>query len=144
MNWSAILSIVAAVVGEIPAIVKAWDTAPSNSLAKVGAVIVNTPVVSQLTDIGSQLFPKLSPELHAAAAALVIAHPNNTSWVQSALNVLASTGYITLSPPLVVDGLYGPKTKAAVEAVQTKLHLPVTGFAADAEFAAIQSLLTKA
>jgi len=143
MNWSAIIAIVTSVISDIPAIVKAWDSAPSNGLAKVGAVIANSPVVNDLANIGAQLFPKLSPTIHAAAAALVIAHPNNTSWIQSALNVLASSGYISLPAQLVVDGLYGPKTFAAVEAVQTKLGLPVTGFVADAEYNAIAALLSK-
>ncbi len=89
-------------------------------------MIEGTPIAADLANIGAQLFPKLSPTLHATAAALVIAHPNNTSWIQSALNVLATTGFITLTAQLKVDGVYGPRTSAAVDQVQTKLKLAVT------------------
>ncbi len=143
MNWLTIIGALIPILGEIPAIVKAWDTAPTGGIAAVQSVIQNSPILGTLSQIGSALFPKLSPEIQAAAAALVMAHPNNTSWAQSALNVLASTGYIVIPAPLVVDGVYGKKTFAAVEAIQAKLGLPVNGFIADAEYNAIASLLAK-
>ncbi len=67
----------------------------------------------------------------------------SVAWIQSALNVLASTGYIALAAPLVVDGIYGPKTKAAVDAVQQKLGMAITGFVGDAEYNALAGLLSK-
>ncbi len=134
-------------IAAVPTIKAAWDAAPKNSFQAVAeAVHTSLPkaLVDQLAEAGSQLFPNLEPEFHAAAAALVISHPNNTSWAQSALNLLASTGYIHLAHPLLVDGIYGPHTKAAIVAAQTKMGLPVTGILADAEFAMIGQLLSKA
>ncbi len=147
-------------IAAIPSIKAAWDAAPKDSFQAVAhAVQTSLPqtLVDQLAEAGSQLFPKLAPEFHAAAAALVIAHPNNTSWAQSALNLLQSTGYVTFGAPLkdragtvignvplLVDGIYGPHTKAAIVAAQSKMGLPVTGILADAEFAMIGQLLSKA
>ncbi len=143
MNWSAIITLISTLVGLVPEIIKAWDTSPSKGVEGVVRVVTNTPIASTLAELGAQLFPKLSPELHAAAAALVVSHPNNTSWIQSAINVLASTGYITLTAQLAVDGIYGPKTKAAVELVQARLGFAGTGFVADMEYNAIAALLSK-
>lgn len=143
MNWIDLLPSILSLVSEIPAIKAAWDASPLGGFAAVVNVVQKSPVVGTLADIGSQLFPNLNPTLHAAAAALVVAHPNNTAWAQTSLNLLASTGYFSLVKPLVVDGIWGPKTMAAVEAVQAKLGLPVNGFIADAEYTAISSLLAK-
>lgn len=143
MNWLALLPSILSIIGEIPAIKAAWDSSPLGGFAGVVAVVQKSPIAGTLADIGSQLFPKLDPTLHAAAAALVVAHPNNTAWAQSALNLLVSTGYVAFGKPLVVDGVWGPKTMAAVEAVQGKLGLPVNGFITDIEYSAISGLLAK-
>lgn len=143
MQWLAILPYVMQLVSYIPSIQKAWESSATGGIQAVTNVIQNTPVAGTLADIGAALFPKLDSTIHAAAAALVIVHPNNTSWIQSAINVLASTGYVSLPAPLTVDGLYGSKTHAAVIAVQTKLGLPVTGFVADAEYSAISKLIAE-
>ena len=143
MNWSLVVQLIAGLIGLIPQIISVWNASPQKGLEGVGRVVANTPVIGQLTELGSTLFPKLSPTLHAAAAALVVSHPDNTSWVQSAINILGASGYVTLVAPLAVDGIYGPKTKAAVELVQEKLGLPTTGFVADIEYNAISALLGK-
>ena len=96
-----------------------------------------------LADAGSALFPTLDPVFHAAAAALVHAHPDNTAYVQETLNFINATGYIKLDAPLVVDGSWGPKTKAAVMVLQAKLHVPATGFFVDAEYSALSVLVSK-
>ncbi len=118
----------------IPQVKSAWDSATTNSLGKVNAVLTGTQLVPQLEALGAQLFPKLAPTLHAAAAALVVAHPDATSWLQGALNAVDHAG-------LEVDGHYGPKTRAAVEAFQAKKGLKVTGFASDLENSAIMAAL---
>ncbi len=118
----------------IPQIKSAWDSSATNSIGKVGAVLTGTQLVPQLEQMGAALFPKLAPTLHAAAAALVVAHPDATSWLQGALNAVDNAG-------LAVDGHYGPKTRAAVEAFQTKHGLKVTGFASDLENSAISAAL---
>lgn len=150
MGWLTILTTflpsILQVVEAFPQIKQAWDAAPTNSLQAVTAAVTKAlpaSLVNQLAEAGSQLFPKLSPELHAAAAALIVAHPNSISYAQSALNILESTAYVNFGAPLVVDGIFGPKTMAAIEALQTKAGLPVTGFMADAEYTVISQLLSK-
>ncbi len=150
MNFLTILTTflpsILQLVEAIPQIKTAWDAAPKNSLSAVAAAVekaLPASLVNQLAEAGSQLFPKLSPELHAAAAALIVAHPNSISFAQSALNILESTGYLNFGAPLVVDGIFGSKTMAAVEALQAKAGLPVTGFVADAEYQVITQLLGK-
>ena len=119
----------------VPQIKTAWDSSTTNTMGSVQAVIQNTQTVPMLEALGTQLFPKLAPTIHAAAAAVVMAHPDATSWLQSALNVVDNAG-------LQVDGHYGPLTRAAVEAFQTKKGLHITGFAADAENAALMAAMS--
>lgn len=144
--FTTFLPLILQVVTAIPAIQKAWESSTGNSIQAVATVVQALPpaITAQLAEVGAQLFPKLSPELHAAAAALIVAHPNNTAWTQSAINLLASTGYITLAKPLTVDGVYGAHTQAAIIAVQTKMGLPANGILLDAEFTMITQLLAKA
>ena len=138
-----VTSLVPVLVQLIPQIVSAWTRSSGNGLVKIAAVIQQTPVAKTLADIGATMFPTLSPELHAAAAALVNAHPDNTAYVQETMNFINSTGYIALPAPLVVDGSWGPKTKAAVEMLQAKLGVPATGFLVDAEYAALSVIVSK-
>jgi hypothetical protein len=95
-------------------------------------------VVPQLADIGASLFPKVAPELQLVAAASATFDPNVTKWLQAALNKL-----VTPSPNLAVDGVYGPKTREAVEAAQNKLSIPVDGWAGDVTQGAILTALSK-
>ena len=144
MNWIAlVVSLVPSLVQLIPQIASAWTRSSGNGLAKVGAVIQGTPIAKALADIGSSMFPKLDPALHAVAAALTHAHPDNTAYVQETMNFINSTGYIALPAPLVVDGSWGPKTKAAVEMLQAKLGVPTSGFLVDAEYAALSVIVSK-
>jgi hypothetical protein len=95
-------------------------------------------IIPQLTDIGAALFPKVAPELRVVAAASAAFDPNVTKWLQSALNTL-----VTPSPNLVVDGVYGPKTREAVEAAQKKLGVPVDGWAGEITQGALLTALSK-
>jgi peptidoglycan hydrolase-like protein with peptidoglycan-binding domain len=148
MNFAAILAAflpsIIELVQAFPAIVSAFNRAPTNSLQAVSNVVSALPpaLVAQLAQAGAVIFPKLSPELHAAAVALSVAHPDNTAWLQSAINLVISTGYI-MGPALVVDGKFGNKTFAVVEELQAKAGLPVTGMAADAEYAVLNQLIAK-
>ena len=123
----------------------AYNTSTTNTLGAVHNVLVTTTLVPELEKIGAQLFPKAAPALHAAAAALVILHPDATSWLQAALNAIMSPADIqaaTGKPALDVDGHYGPKTRAAVESLQAKHGLPVTGLASDIENGVIMAALS--
>jgi peptidoglycan hydrolase-like protein with peptidoglycan-binding domain len=95
-------------------------------------------VAGVLEQAGLEFFPQAAPQIHIAAAAIAAFDPNTTKWIQNACN-----SFVDPSPNLVVDGQYGPKTKAAVEALQAKLGLTVDGVAGMLTQAAISALLTK-
>jgi murein L,D-transpeptidase YcbB/YkuD len=96
-------------------------------------------VVSALAQIGAQLFPKVSPGLQIVAAALAVySNPSDIKKLQTSLNKLTKP-----SPNLQVDGVYGPNTRDAVEALQKQLGLKVDGVAGEATQAAIAAELAK-
>jgi peptidoglycan hydrolase-like protein with peptidoglycan-binding domain len=76
--------------------------------------------------------------MQTVAAASATFDPNVTKWLQLALNKL-----LTPSPKLVVDGVYGPQTRDAVEAAQKKLGITVDGWAGEVTQGAIQAALAK-
>jgi peptidoglycan hydrolase-like protein with peptidoglycan-binding domain len=145
MNWMSLLvAILPSLLQLAPKVIAIFEgTATDNSLVKVADFIKTTPIADILAKIGAAQFPTLAPELQAAAAALVHSHTNGTAWAQDALNIIASTGYITLPAPLKVDGYWGPRTMAAVKALQVKIGVPVTGFLADMEYSVIGALLAR-
>ena len=114
------------------------DEASSNDTIVTKIKALSAPFASVLANVGAQFFPKAAPALQVAAAAMASFDTNVTKWVQGALNV-----YLVPSPNLVVDGVYGPKTKAAVELLQAKLGLTVDGWAGQVTQAAIAQLLVK-
>lgn len=113
------------------------DEATSNHdlATKIGTIA--GPLLPILEQAGSQFFPKVAPELQAAATVMSQFDPSVTKWLQKALNQVLQP-----SPNLVVDGQYGPKTKAAVEQMQAKLGLKVDGWAGTLTQAAIQAALS--
>jgi peptidoglycan hydrolase-like protein with peptidoglycan-binding domain len=144
MNWmSLLIGILPSLLSLAPKIISIWEGTVDNSLTKVAATIQQTPIADVLAKIGAAMFPKLAPEFQAAAAALVHGHPNGTAYAQDALNIIASTGYINIGASLKVDGYWGPKTKAAVEVLQTKLGMVANGFLGDAEYSVIGALLAR-
>jgi peptidoglycan hydrolase-like protein with peptidoglycan-binding domain len=94
-------------------------------------------IIPQLSNIGAALFPKVPPDLQVVAAASATFDPNVTKWLQAALNKI-----VTPSPNLTVDGIYGSKTRAAVEAAQKKLGLTVDGWAGEVTQGAILQALS--
>jgi hypothetical protein len=95
-------------------------------------------IIPQLSNIGAALFPKVAPDLQVVAAASATFDPNVTKWLQAALNKV-----VTPSPNLTVDGIYGSKTREAVEAVQKKSGLTVDGWAGEVTQGAILQALSK-
>lgn len=69
-----------------------------------------------LEEIAEKLFPAVVPELKIAAAAITTFDPDRTRWLQEMTNT-----YLKLSPPIDVDGEYGPDTVAAVKKLQIQL-----------------------
>lgn len=135
MNYLAIISLVLKYAGPI-------ESAIAMAMSNVDLVTKIKEMSGELATIvegiGSALFPKAAPELHIAAGIIASFDENFTKWLQGSLN-----SYLALNPPLVVDGIYGPKTIAAVEAFQTKIGLTVDGFAGQITQAALRGLLTK-
>ncbi len=135
MDWMTLIPVIVSAASTIKSII---DVANSNEeiITKIKDAV---PQLARLLgEYGSKLFPKVSPELQVAAAAMAAFDPNITKWIQGSLNALVDP-----SPALVVDGIYGPKTRAAVETVQAKLGLEVDGWAGQLTQAAIQAALAK-
>jgi len=134
-----ILSIIQLVVGLAPAIKGIYDAATSNSGVVDEIKKLSSPVATLLEQIGSELFPKASPTIAIVGGLVAAFDPNTTKWLQGSLNTLLS-----LNPPLAVDGLYGPKTRTAVEQIQAKLGLKVVdGLAGKLTQAAIDAAISK-
>lgn len=107
------------------------------SFNSVTSIIKNPTLIKAFETVGGQLFPQLKPELHAAAAIVTAFDPNHTKWVQNSLNALVP------GANLVVDGQYGPATKAAVIKLQAQLGVTSDGWVGDITSAAIQLALNK-
>jgi putative chitinase len=76
--------------------------------------------------------------MRVVAAASATLDPNVTKWLQASLNKL-----LTPSPNLEIDGIYGPKTREAVETAQKKLGIPVDGWAGEVTQGAILTAFSK-
>ena len=139
MDW---LSLIPLFISATTSIKQIIDVANSNTDI-VSRIKAEVPLVANaLETYGSKLFPKAEPALHIAAAAMAAYDPNVTKWLQGSLNVLSPTLGLS-APNLQVDGIYGARTRAAVEAVQAKMGLTVDGWAGQITQAAIASALTK-
>lgn len=116
MNWTLIIQL----INVIPKIQEAIRQG-----GNVLTIIQNLApdLMPILQQIGAQLFPTVDSSKSAQAAIESIFDVDGTMWVQNQLNALGQT------PPLTVDGSYGPLTTAAVKAYQTKKGLKVDGWA---------------
>jgi hypothetical protein len=135
MNPLSIIQLVIPLIGPIESAI-ATATSNLDLVSKIKAM--STPLASILEGIGATLFPKAAPEIHIAGAVIAAFDPNFTKWLQGSLN-----SYLSLNPPLVVDGVYGAKTTAAVEQFQTKVGIKTDGLAGQVTEAALKALLTK-
>lgn len=139
MNWFfSILSIITGLLPIAQKIGSLWE-----SSAGFGAIlneIAKSPALAQLEAIGAELWPAAEKTVQKVLAAIHLGYPTATKWIQTSLNAIQLTGYIHFGAPLAVDGLFGPKTFAAVVVLQAKLGLPATGAVAQAEYDAINKL----
>lgn len=107
-----------ALIGLLPYVLQGIDLArqinnEKTSGTKVIDIVRNDlPAVFDLfSHVGQTLFPSLPQQSQVAAAAVVL-DTETTKKIQGQLNTLGA------SPALVVDGIYGNATKAAVSAFQ--------------------------
>ncbi len=135
MDWFTIIPLV---IRYGPIVKDIIDEAMSNDDIVTKIQKLAGPLAPLLEQMGGQLFPAAAPALHIAAGAMAAFDPNVTKWVQGTLNVVVSP-----SPNLTVDGIYGPKTKAAVEAFQKQLGLDVDGWAGVLTQAALTAAMAK-
>lgn len=135
MDW---LTVIGLALRYAPTVKDIVDEAISNEDIVTKIKKVSTPLAELLDKAGGQLFPKVAPALRIVAGVVVAFDPSATKWLQGSLNAVLDP-----SPNLVVDGIYGPKTTRAVEALQAKLGLVVDGVAGELTKAAIQTLLQK-
>lgn len=141
MNLAAIVSLVTGLVSLAPQIAQIWEA--SGGFAKIAAALnaLSSPAAKSLEQIGAQMFPKAAAAVQKVLAAIHLGYPQATKWVQQALNAGQTLGYISFGDPLVVDGVFGRKTMAAVVALQKKLGLPTSGAVTEAEYGALNLLL---
>jgi peptidoglycan hydrolase-like protein with peptidoglycan-binding domain len=130
----AFLSLLPTLLGLITPIASAIETGVS--VNSIGSLIQNPTVLNVFQSLGTQLFPKAAPAIALVGSLIASYSPNYVKWMQGMLNV-----YLKPAVPLVVDGSYGPKTTAAVEAAQTKLGLKIDGVAGDITMAALNAIL---
>lgn len=121
-----------------PLIKETIDVSSSNSDLTAKIKQVAAPLVPFLEQMGAKMFPKAAQALHLVGAVVSSFDPNLTKWLQGGLNKIVSP-----SPNLVVDGIYGPRTTAAVEAAQKQLNLTIDGIAGSVTQTAIQNALAK-
>jgi peptidoglycan hydrolase-like protein with peptidoglycan-binding domain len=137
MNLNISITALLQLLNDANRIVAIWNSGTSNdSIADrlKQLVPLSVPILEQ---IAALYFPKIAPQLHSVAGALV-GNPNAVKYLQSALNILVSP-----SPNLAVDGIYGPRTLAAVHAFQKQNGFDTTGFLSETEDAVLAKLLTE-
>lgn len=135
MNTLAIIQLAMQWMGPVKEVI---DLAGSNTDLTSKIKSLSGPLAKVLEGIGAELFPKAASGLHIVGGALAAFNPNYTKWLQGVLNSTQN-----INPPLVVDGIYGAKTRSAVEHAQAKLGLNVDGLAGQVTEAAIQALIAK-
>lgn len=98
--------------------------------------LATTPELKALLQqLGKSQFPGIADALSHVAGAQALFDPTGIKWVQLSLNLLGA------NPQLVVDGSYGPATKAAVTKFQKEHNLAADGWAGDATQNALRSAL---
>lgn len=139
MNWALIVSVISGLIPVAQKIGKIWES--SGGFNAIAEEILNSGIINSLEEVGAQLFPQVEKKIQSVLAAIHLGYPDATKWIQKALNTIQATGYIHFGDPLVVDGVFGPLTYAAVVVLQAKVGLKPTGAVADAEYKVINALL---
>ena len=142
--FGGILTIINALIGFVPIATKVaqlWKNSAGFS-AIAGELTSAAPaVLKTIDDWAAQMFPAVESAARRVLGAIHMWAPESTQWVQKSLNTIQSTGLIHFGDPLVVDGIFGNKTFAAVVVLQTKLGLKITGAVQQSEYDAINKLI---
>ena len=118
-----------------------------NPQAILALVTALGPVIQGLSGI----LPNLIPGLGAAFANPTTTTNATVMALQEALNALQAAGTVqfagqpnsALGTPLIVDGVWGGRTFAAIKAVQAKFGFPVAEPLASVEMNILGTLLSK-
>jgi peptidoglycan hydrolase-like protein with peptidoglycan-binding domain len=95
----------------------------NNGIIKSAIPIVGADIIKILEGVAEKQFPTVAPAIRAVVAAATVFNPNLTMWLQGFLN-----DQIKPSTPLVIDGIYGPATTAAVKEFQREHGLDPDGW----------------
>jgi len=139
VNPLALMPYIAMAMQYGPQIIAIVQQATSNADLVTKLETLPNQVVAVATEIGAALFPSAQKDLQAAAGAMAAFDHSFTMWVQQACNMLLPD-----TPKLVVDGLYGPLTKARVTKLQQNLNVSVIdGWVGKLTRAAIDGAIAK-
>jgi hypothetical protein len=132
MNWLALIAL-AEKYG--PIISGLWNLATSNAdyVAKIEAALPQ--VAKYAVEIATEFFPGSAPGAQVIAGTVLTLNSDFVRYVQQACNSLVGSG-------LEVDGMYGPKTAAAVKVLQAKIGVAVDGLYGKLTDAAAKPLLS--
>jgi len=142
--FAGILTIINALIGFLPVaqkVAKLWHDSAGFSAISEAVAGAAPAVLKTIDDWAAQMFPSVEAAARRVLGAIHMWAPQSTQWVQTSLNTIQSTGLIHFGDPLVVDGIFGNKTFAAVVVLQTKLGLKITGAVQQAEYDAINKLI---
>lgn len=127
MDFAAIFSLIMTALPSVLSVVQniQADRKAGSGLSVIQTIQKEAPdVINVLGQIGGALFPKVPAASQPAAAATAL-DPATVVKIQTALNSRMAAGQTQLT----VDGAYGPKTIAAVEAFQQASGLAVDQWA---------------
>lgn len=134
---AALLALLPSLIQLIAPVSQAIETGVS--VNSIGSLITNPTILNVFESLGAQLFPKAAPTIALVGSLIASYSPNYVMWIQGMLNA-----YLKPAVPLLIDGKYGLKTTAAVEAAQAKLGLNVDGVAGDLTNTALAAIVSVA
>ena len=126
MNFA--LSLLPMLIQEVPALIAAWNNTPTNASYSTYLNGLAPAVGKFIADVGAELFPNAAPAVQVIGGSIAAFNTNYTKLVQGQINVLIPVLQLDIQP-LAVDGLYGPHTRAGVEAVQKHFGITIDGVA---------------
>jgi len=142
---AGILAIINALLGFVPfatKIAELWKNSAGFSAIAAEVAHAGPAILKTIDDWAAQQFPAVEAAARRVLGAIHMWAPESTKWVQQSLNTIQTMGVIHFGDPLVVDGIFGNKTFAAVVVLQTKLGLKITGAVQQAEYDAINKLIS--